>query len=158
MNEAETRAKLIDGALRGRDGRCRRKSPARIISSRESDVRAKPLHGGRYKAVGDATDCLDDGRVFSVTTRSVRTQLRRWQRPRQHVHRRNWQTVTVVPFDERQADIARNGFIRFGKGRHRAGLNFGDCAAYALAIAEAEPLLFKGIGFGATEVEVVALA
>jgi ribonuclease VapC len=65
--------------------------------------------------------------------------------------------VTVVPFDDRQAGIARDGFIRFGKGRHRAGLNFGDCAAYALAIAEAEPLLFKGIDFGATDVESVAL-
>jgi ribonuclease VapC len=63
----------------------------------------------------------------------------------------------VVPFDERQADIARDAFIRYGKGRDKAGLNFGDCAAYALAIAEAEPLLFKGTGFAATNVECVAL-
>ena len=66
--------------------------------------------------------------------------------------------VTIVPFDEHQADIARDAFARFGKGRHRAGLNFGDCAAYALSIAEAEPLLFKGTDFGATDVEVVRLA
>jgi ribonuclease VapC len=65
--------------------------------------------------------------------------------------------VQVVPFDERQADIARDAFARYGRGRHRAGLNFGDCAAYALAIAEAEPLLFKGTDFGATDVEVVSL-
>jgi ribonuclease VapC len=64
--------------------------------------------------------------------------------------------VAVVPFDEDQADIARDAFARYGKGRHRAGLNFGDCAAYALAIAEAEPLLFKGTDFAATDVEVVA--
>ena len=63
-------------------------------------------------------------------------------------------SVTVVPFDDRQADIARDAFARYGKGRHRAGLNFGDCAAYALAVAEAEPLLFKGTDFGATDVEV----
>jgi ribonuclease VapC len=62
--------------------------------------------------------------------------------------------ATVVPFDEQQADIARDAFARFGKGRHRAGLNFGDCAAYALAMAEAEPLLFKGTDFGATDVAV----
>jgi ribonuclease VapC len=62
--------------------------------------------------------------------------------------------ATIVPFDEHQADIAREAFARFGKGRHRAGLNFGDCAAYALAIAEAEPLLFKGTDFAATDVEV----
>ena len=63
--------------------------------------------------------------------------------------------ASVVPFDDHQAMIARDAFVRFGKGRHRAGLNFGDCAAYALAIAEAEPLLFKGTDFGATDVEVV---
>lgn len=66
--------------------------------------------------------------------------------------------VTIVPFDDHQSDIARDAFARYGKGRHRAGLNFGDCAAYALSIAEAEPLLFKGTDFGATDVEVVQLA
>jgi ribonuclease VapC len=66
--------------------------------------------------------------------------------------------VTIVPFDDHQADIARDAFVRFGKGRHPAGLNFGDCAAYALSVAEAEPLLFKGTDFGATDVEVVRLA
>jgi ribonuclease VapC len=66
-------------------------------------------------------------------------------------------SIQIVPFDERQADIARDAFARYGKGRHQAGLNFGDCAAYALALAQAEPLLFKGTDFGATDVEVVAL-
>jgi len=66
--------------------------------------------------------------------------------------------ATIVPFDDHQSEIARDAFARFGKGRHRAGLNFGDCAAYALSIAEAEPLLFKGTDFGATDVEVVRLA
>lgn len=61
--------------------------------------------------------------------------------------------ATIVPFDEHQADIARDAFARFGRGRHRAGLNFGDCASYALAICEAEPLLFKGTDFAATDVE-----
>ncbi|MDO8877376.1 MAG: type II toxin-antitoxin system VapC family toxin [Pseudolabrys sp.] len=63
--------------------------------------------------------------------------------------------VTVVPFTDHHAAIARDAFIRYGKGRHPAGLNFGDCASYALAIAEAEPLLFKGTDFGATDVRVV---
>jgi ribonuclease VapC len=66
--------------------------------------------------------------------------------------------VTFVPFDEHQADIARDAFARYGKGRHSAGLNFGDCAAYALAMAEAEPLLFKGTDFGATDVQVAGAA
>ncbi|HEY1364148.1 MAG TPA: type II toxin-antitoxin system VapC family toxin [Xanthobacteraceae bacterium] len=63
----------------------------------------------------------------------------------------------VVPFDNHQADVARRAFERYGKGRHRAALNLGDCAAYALAIAEAEPLLFKGTDFSATDVERVEL-
>ena len=67
-------------------------------------------------------------------------------------------TAVIVPFDDHQADIARDAFARFGRGRHRAGLNFGDCAAYALSIAEAEPLLFKGTDFDATDVPVVQLA
>jgi ribonuclease VapC len=62
--------------------------------------------------------------------------------------------VTIVALDEHQADIARDAFARFGKGQHRAGLNFGDCAAYALAMAEGEPLLFKGTDFAATDVQV----
>jgi ribonuclease VapC len=62
--------------------------------------------------------------------------------------------ATIVPFDEHQADIARDAFVRYGKGRHPAGLNFGDCAAYALAMVEAEPLLFKGTDFSATDVMV----
>ncbi len=63
--------------------------------------------------------------------------------------------VTVVAFDDRQADVARAAFVRFGRGRHPAALNFGDCAAYALAVCEAEPLLFKGTDFAATDVAVV---
>ena len=66
-------------------------------------------------------------------------------------------SATIVPFDKHQANIARDAFVRYGKGRHKAALNFGDCAAYALAIAEAEPLLFKGTDFGATDVEVAGM-
>lgn len=67
-------------------------------------------------------------------------------------------SAIIIPFDERQADIAREAFTRYGKGRHKAGLNFGDCAAYALAALEAEPLLYKGADFAATDIKVVDLA
>jgi len=60
----------------------------------------------------------------------------------------------IVAFDDDQARIARDAFARFGKGIHPAGLNFADCAAYALAIVEAEPLLFKGTDFAKTDVAV----
>jgi ribonuclease VapC len=60
--------------------------------------------------------------------------------------------LEVIAFDGEQAMIAREAFERFGKGRHRAALNFGDCAAYALAMSRGEPLLFKGNDFAATDV------
>ena len=60
--------------------------------------------------------------------------------------------VEIVPFTARQADIARNAFRRYGRGRHGAKLNFGDCFAYALAKDESASLLFKGNDFGQTDV------
>ena len=51
-----------------------------------------------------------------------------------------------------QADIARKAFRRYGRGRHAANLNFGDCFAYALAKDKSAPLLFKGDDFGQTDV------
>jgi ribonuclease VapC len=60
--------------------------------------------------------------------------------------------VEIVPVDVQQARTAREAFARFGKGRHAAGLNFGDCFSYALARVLGEPLLFKGEDFGRTDV------
>jgi ribonuclease VapC len=60
--------------------------------------------------------------------------------------------VEIVPVDVEQARTAREAFARFGKGRHAAGLNFGDCFSYALARVLGEPLLFKGEDFGRTDV------
>lgn len=61
--------------------------------------------------------------------------------------------VESVPVTGQHAEIARSAFRRFGKGRHPAGLNFGDCFAYALSKAIAEPLLFVGNDFEQTDVE-----
>jgi len=61
-------------------------------------------------------------------------------------------SVEIVPFDSDQLSLARRAFRRFGKGRHPAGLNFGDCASYALALWAGEPLLFKGSDFATTDV------
>jgi ribonuclease VapC len=52
--------------------------------------------------------------------------------------------LEVVAFDEAQSQLARDAFRRLGKGRHPAGLNFGDCCAYAAARALGRPLLHKG--------------
>ena len=63
--------------------------------------------------------------------------------------------IDLVAVDSEQAHVARRAFSRFGKGRHRAGLNYGDCFSYALAVTAGEPLLFKGDDFGHTDVEPV---
>lgn len=60
--------------------------------------------------------------------------------------------IDAIAFDREQLTWARNGFRRFGKGRHPAGLNFGDCVSYALAQWSTEPLLYKGGDFEATDV------
>ena len=58
----------------------------------------------------------------------------------------------VVPVDAEQMDAARRAWRRYGKGRHPAALNFGDCFSYALALTRGEPLLFKGEDFARTEI------
>ena len=61
----------------------------------------------------------------------------------------------LVPVGEEHALLARDAAVRFGKGCHLAGLNFGDCFSYALATATGEPLLFVEKDFGDTDVDVV---
>ncbi len=62
--------------------------------------------------------------------------------------------IEIVPFTAKQAEIARRAFRRYGRGRHGAKLNLGDCFSYALANDESAPLLFKGDDFGQTGVAV----
>ncbi|MFZ5468114.1 MAG: type II toxin-antitoxin system VapC family toxin [Myxococcota bacterium] len=60
--------------------------------------------------------------------------------------------IEPVAVDLLHARTARGAFSRFGKGRHPAALNFGDCFAYALAVVRGEPLLYKGNDFSHTDV------
>lgn len=60
--------------------------------------------------------------------------------------------VAIEPVTLEQGALARQAFLDFGKGRHRAGLNFGDCFSYALAKVTGEPLLFKGADFAQTDI------
>ena len=61
--------------------------------------------------------------------------------------------IELVPVSVEHAQAARRAWQRFGKGNHPAGLNFGDCFAYALAGVTGEPLLYKGKDFALTDVE-----
>jgi ribonuclease VapC len=60
--------------------------------------------------------------------------------------------VDIVPVDRLQAQLAADAFVRFGRGRHPARLNYGDCFAYALAASRNIPLLYKGNDFGQTDI------
>jgi len=60
--------------------------------------------------------------------------------------------IQIAAVDREQGGLARDAWYRFGKGRHRAGLNYGDCFAYALARQRAQTLLFKGNDFSQTDI------
>ena len=66
--------------------------------------------------------------------------------------------IEIVPFTAEHLRLARHAFRAFGKGNHRAGLNFGDCFAYALSKASGEPLLFKGEDFARTDINPASAA
>lgn len=61
--------------------------------------------------------------------------------------------IAVIPFDARHARAALSAWLRYGKGRHPAGLNFGDCIAYAVAQRSGTPLLCVGTDFPRTDID-----
>jgi ribonuclease VapC len=65
--------------------------------------------------------------------------------------------IEIIPMDADQTELARTAWRKYGKGRHPAGLNIGDCYAYALSKTSGEPLLFKGDGFINTDVNMVQI-
>jgi ribonuclease VapC len=65
-------------------------------------------------------------------------------------------SIVLEPVTVNQAALARDAFHRYGKGRHPAQLNFGDCFVYALAAAANEPVLFKGNDFSLTDIRVAS--
>ncbi len=62
--------------------------------------------------------------------------------------------IEIVAINADQAELARGAWRKYGKGNHPAGLNIGDCCAYALAKYSGEPLLFKGNDFSKTDIQV----
>ncbi len=63
--------------------------------------------------------------------------------------------IEIVPVTAEQFELARSALRKYGKGRHPAGLNIGDCCSYALAKSAGEPLLFKGNDFAQTDIDAV---
>jgi len=65
--------------------------------------------------------------------------------------------IEIVAMNADQAELARAAWRKYGKGNHPAGLNIGDCCAYALAKYSGEPLLFKGNDFSQTDIQVAII-
>jgi ribonuclease VapC len=63
--------------------------------------------------------------------------------------------LQIISLDAEQAEFARSAWRKYGKGRHKAALNFGDCFSYALAKSTGEPLLAKGTDFALTDITVL---
>lgn len=64
--------------------------------------------------------------------------------------------IAVVPFTKEQAEVASQAYFMYGKGRHPAKLNFGDCCSYALSKVVKQPLLFKGNDFSQTDTDCIS--
>ena len=110
----------------------------------------------------DIARAISDGQkrlmsVFSVLEASIVIEAKKGEAGGRELdlllHRARIETVGM---DAEQGEIARIAWQRFGKGRHPAGLNIGDCCAYALAKYSGEPLLFKGDDFSKTDIEQVS--
>jgi ribonuclease VapC len=111
--------------------------PAFAVAMASAPVRR--LSAASYVELG----AVVDGRRNPVTSGAVDSVL-------------NALHIEIVPFTVEQARIARTAYQQFGRGSgHPARLNMGDCFAYALARDLNEPLLFKGVDFALTDIELV---
>lgn len=99
---------------------------------------------GATEIVVGAPAVLEAGMVLS-------SRLRQDARPLIHALLRQIR-ARGVPFDDAHAWAATGAFLRFGRGRHPAGLNFGDCISYAVATIAGRPLLYTGDDFGKTDI------
>ncbi len=104
---------------------------------------AEALAGSERRAIS-AVNYVECALVLSKRP-GIRSQFEPWLRTAR---------IAIVAVDEELAGASIRAFERFGKGRHSAGLNFGDCFAYALATSLDAPLLFKGKDFAQTDVKV----
>lgn len=102
------------------------------------------------KAISRADSCRMSAATFFETAMVVEAQTNN-AGGRQFDAFMRRAVISIEPVTEEHAHLARQAFIDFGKGRHPAGLNFGDCFSYALSKATGEPLLFKGRDFAKTD-------
>jgi ribonuclease VapC len=108
--------------------------------------------GGFYS---DAIDAATDVRLSAVTAleASIVVNSRRGIEGVSAYERLlESSSIRIIAFDAEQFTAAQTAWLYYGKGRHRAGLNLGDCCSYALARVTGEPLLYKGDDFARTDI------
>jgi ribonuclease VapC len=115
-----------------------------MLSGEPETVRFAEALAGSERRVIAAANYVECALVLSSRP-LVRSQFEPWLETAR---------IEIVAVDEKLARESVRGFQRFGRGRHPAGLNFGDCFAYALAKSLDAPLLFKGGDFAMTDVKV----
>jgi ribonuclease VapC len=110
----------------------------------------EPEAAALVKAMGQDSKLLIS--AFSVLEAGVVLERKKGETGRRDLDRfLHNADITVVDFNEPQLELAREVWRKFGKGRHPARLNLGDCCSYALAKFTGEPLLFKGEDFSQTD-------
>jgi ribonuclease VapC len=114
----------------------------------------EPEATGFVQAIHDADTCRISGASYVELSMVIKSQLGpEGMRQAESFLRRAG--ITIEPVTVEHGELARQAFLGFGKGRHKDGLNFGDCFSYALAKGSSEPLLFKGKDFALTDIEAV---
>jgi ribonuclease VapC len=116
---------------------------------------AEPEHSAILTAIGNAPEKFISAVSLLETCIVLYARTRDAQIAADIIQFFETMSIEVVPFDAFHASLASQCFIQFGKGFHPAGLNFGDCASYALAQALEQPLLFKGNDFVKTPIPAV---
>jgi ribonuclease VapC len=114
-------------------------------------IRQEP-EAAAFDEVLDRTDAAVMSVVSYVETSMVASGRRTDADPRRVDHLLSALGIELVPVTPEQGTVAVEAFLRFGKGRHPAGLNLADCFTYALAKSRGIPLLFKGDDFPMTDI------
>lgn len=112
---------------------------------------AQPGHGALIEKIGASAVVGVSAPTVVETAIVLSSRLQRDARPDLNEFLRRAE-AEVTPFTEEQATLAVDAFLRYGKGRHPAALNFGDCLAYAAAALSSSPLLFAGRDFSKTDI------
>ena len=109
-------------------------------------------HGSLLEKVGRAETIFLGAPTALETAMVLSTRFRQDSRPllAGFLRRIN---AEIIEFNEDHYEAALSAFLRFGKGRHPAALNFGDCMSYALASVSGLPLLYAGIDFSRTDIQ-----